>query len=385
MTYLIHIMQPFMQSLVKPLIKPMGASGLAILLATTGVALAEQNSKNNVISLQQQDLDRLGIRFAPVQPVSSKDGFRVPAMVSHSPDSRSVISSRTSAVLKQWHAAGGERVEADAPVVTLASNELMQTQQQWLAARQNLAQSQVDLQRDKQLFDDGIIARQRLQQSQRKLSQAQFDLRVWQQQLQQAGLSDGELKQLYEGSLMPGEITLRSPQSGILSRSFVRSGDLVNSNQTLATVTDDNALWVRANVNATLGNALNTGDKLGLLEDPTPLTLMSKNLDVAEQTQTIELQARFNGSANVNPGQQVTLLIGGQQSGWHIPASAVTHSDGKTTVYVKNQEGIEIRELQLLPLGQGYLATTGLTAGEQLVVQGSAQLKGIQLGLGGGE
>ena len=112
---------------------------------------------------------------------------------------------------------------------------------------------------------------------------------------------------------------------------------------------------------------------------------MSKNLDVSPNTQTIELQARFNDTPKLQPGQQVTLLISGKQSGWQIPAAAVTHTDGKAYVFVRHPQGVEARELDLQPLGQDYRTTNKLQTHEELVIQGAALLKGIQLGLGGGE
>lgn len=370
---------------MKPIFtKHLRVSYLTLLLLIVSQTTQAQTDAQ-VLPLQAEELQRLGIRFAPVQPISQNDGFRVPAMVTHSPDSLSAISSRSAAVLKKWHAAGGEWVEAGAAVVTLVSSELMLVEQQWLTARQTLTQMQGQQKRDQELFDEGIIARQRLQQSKRDLNQARFDLRVWQQQLQQKGLTNKDLDQLYQGKLPPGEITLKSPKSGVLSRSFVLSGEPVSANQKLASVTNNNELWVHASVNAPLAQLLPPSAKLAVLEDTAPLQLVSKNLDIAEQTQTIELQARFSDTPALHPGQQVTLLIGGQQSGWQVPAAAVIHTEGKAYVYVRQAQGVEARKLHLLPLGQGYLASSGLKAGEELVIQGTAQLKGIQLGLGGGE
>lgn len=338
-----------------------------------------------VLELDDGDMERLGIRFAEVKPVAQHDGFRVPATVTHSPDSRSRISSRTPAILKQWHATGGERVKAGQAVVTLTSSDLLQTQQQWLAAHQSLAKQQAQLTRDQQLFDDGIIARLRLEQTRRDTNQARFELQAWQQQLLQAGFTESELQQLYKGDLSPGEITLKSPQTGLLNRALVHTGDNVQAHQKLATVTNKEELWLQASIDIGLIEGLDVGTELSVLETDSRVILISKNLDLAEQTQTAELQARFTDPTSLHPGQQVTLLIGAEHSGWQVPATAVTHTDGRTYVYVRHSKGVEARELPLRPLGQGYLAASGLYAGELLVVQGSAQLKGIQLGLGGSD
>ena len=61
------------------------------------------------------------------------------------------------------------------------------------------------------------------------------------------------------------------------------------------------------------------------------------------------------------------------------------HSGNVATVYVRTNSGVEARELSLLSVGADYLAESGLRAGELIAIQGSAVLKGIQLGLGSGE
>jgi len=68
-----------------------------------------------------------------------------------------------------------------------------------------------------------------------------------------------------------------------------------------------------------------------------------------------------------------------------VPASAVVHTGDETSVFVRTATGVEIRQLELRPVGSHYRAQHGISVGEELVVSGAALLKGMQLGLGGGE
>jgi len=65
-----------------------------------------------------------------------------------------------------------------------------------------------------------------------------------------------------------------------------------------------------------------------------------------------------------------------------IPAAAVVHEGVESLVYVRNPNGVEVRALSLIPMGDAYLAISGIRAGEQILVKGAALVKGIQLGLG---
>jgi len=366
----------------KPGLRSLNVTLLTLTLFAAGnLKVAAQS----ILELSADDLERLDILFEPVRPLTAGDGFRVAAWVINSPESSFTISTRFAGVVTQWHATGGSQVYADAAIVTLVSNDLMTAQQQWLAAQQNSSQLQAELSKDQQLFKEGIIPRLRLQQSERNYHQAQFDARALQQQLLLAGLSEQELTQLAAGSLNPGEITLRAPQMGYLSRNYLHVGDAVAANQALASVTNEADLWLRADVNLSLAATLNNGDSLQVEQGEYQATLVSKNRVLAENTQTVELLAKFERAPQLQPGQQVTLLLGADTRGWLIPAGAVTHSEQRTQIYVKQPQGIAVRTLDLIPMGEGYLASSGLSEGEEIVTRGTALLKGIEMGLGGSE
>ena len=65
-----------------------------------------------------------------------------------------------------------------------------------------------------------------------------------------------------------------------------------------------------------------------------------------------------------------------------MPNSAVVHSGNETTVFVRTAAGIEARTVALEPMGADYVASGGLKAGDEIVVRGTAVLKGIQAGFG---
>ncbi len=361
--------------------KRISIPAIFLTMAVAPFALAEETS----IALSLQDQTRLGIVTEAVAPVDSKTGIRVPALVTHSPDGESRLLPRYAGVVKQWHRVGGENIAAGQPVVTLSSAELMRAEEAWLAARNQLATMTAELAKDRQLFNDGIISKQRLQQTERNHQQAEFNRDATQRQLSQAGVDEADLQQVLKGTLPPGDYVLRAPQDGQLSRMSYQVGDVIEANALVASVTRPEALWLRAEISAGLAEPLQVGQRLRVVEDTAVLTLISKNAELDANTQTVDILARFDELGRLRPGQRVTLVLSSAAPGVKVPATAVTHSEDKTYVYVRRAEGIEVRQLSLAPLGRDYLASCGLVAGEELVVQGTAQLKGIRLGLGGGE
>ncbi len=354
-------------------------------LCMAAFAVSPVLAQTELIQLSSADEERLGIRYDSVQASSTGDGLPVPAHIIDSPDQRSQIKTFFKGTLSRWHIQGGQSVQQGQTVVSIDSPELMVLQEQWLAAHHHQLDTAQQLSKDKQLLADGIIAEQRLLQTQRAHRQAVFSLQARRRQLYQAGLTDQDLDALQSGDRLPGDYRLRAPQAGVISRQHLAVGDVVSAGQSLASVTDTSSLWLRAALPLALAETLQPGDVLKIAHSSVPLTLISKNAALSPTTQRVAILARFEQPVSLYPGQQVSLIIPANRRDYRIPAAAVTHNGDATVVYIKTQNGIEARQLDLIPLGQDYLATDNIAADDKLVVQGSAQLKGIQLGLGGGE
>lgn len=361
------------------------ACGRAFALTMALFTILPVFGEQTVIDLSADDQRRLGIRFDNAEANSAATGFQVPALVIDSPEQPSQIVTFVSGILSRWYINGGQSVRQGQIIAQLNSPELMVLQEQWLAAHNHLQDMNQQLNKDKQLLAEGVISEQRLQQTQRDHRQAEFTLQARRQQLYQAGITDVDLTALLNGELAPGAYFLRSPNAGVLSRQSVAVGDRVSAHHPLATVTDTGSLWLRAQLPLALATQVEPGDSLRIANSDAALTLISKNAALRPSTQQVEVLARFDQINALYPGQQVSLVVPVNRRGFKIPASAITHTGNATVIYVKGPDGIEARELELIPLGADYLAIDGLRSEEQLVVQGSAQLKGIQLGLGGSE
>ena len=359
------------------------------MVATLAVTLLPGLALADTLALNNADQLRLGIISQPVSAADSRAGIRVPAVVIPSPEAASQLTIRHAGVLQAWHRPGGTPVAAGELIATVNSPDLAAIQEQWLAAVFAQANQQALLEKDRALFADGIISRQRLAQTERAAQQAMFNRSAWQGRLQQAGFDREALQQLRDGKLAPGDYPLRAPQSGQLNREYLRVGDAIAAHQTLASITAESSLWLRATVSAALAEGLALGQELRLAEtlrdkDAT-LVLVSKNRELSPSTQRVEILARFGHPVALLPGQRVSLVLSSTTPGVRVPASAVTHSGTDASVYVRRDNGFEVRALELQPLGSDYLASHGLRAGEEVAVQGTAQLKGMLLGLGGGE
>jgi membrane fusion protein, multidrug efflux system len=204
-----------------------------------------------------------------------------------------------------------------------------------------------------------------------------------------------------EAAIKTAEINLAytkvfSPITGRTSRSAVTEGALVIANQstTLVTVTQLDPIYVdvtqptitilRLKRELTSGQIKSVGDgkvpvKL-VLEDGSdyeqPGTLQFTEVTVDQGTGAVTLRAIFpNEGGLLLPGMFVReqLQEGIQQNGILAPQQGVTHNQkGEPTALVVDTEGkVQLRVLTTdRAIGNDWLITSGLKAGDRLVVSG---------------
>lgn len=325
---------------------------------------------------------RLGLVFTRLAAPDAEGGSAVPARVVTSPLQQSVIVATQDGVLESWRVTPGASVAAGDLLGRVQSAAVLAMQQDWLAARAEDTLRSAALQRDRQLFDDGVIAASRVQVSEREASAAAAAVQAAAAQLRAAGFDAAALAALAESRSDLGFQRIVAAQAGQVLHLDVLPGTAVAAGTTLAAVGGD-SLWVAADVPAAQAAALVVGQSLQIEGSAVPLQLRQRDQAVDMHTQTVGILAEFTAPAALLPGQLVTLRLPAGSAGVLVPADAVVRSGADSVVYVRHADGVEARTLQLRVHGGDYLAESGVAVGEEVVVRGAALLKGIQLGLGG--
>ena len=350
---------------------------LALLLTFAAGSQAQQ-----LLPLDSSTEHRLGLVFVRLAAPDQQAGTSVPAQVINSPLQQSTVVAVHEGVLEAWTVAPGDRVEAGALLGVVRSSEALTLQQAWLDARAAEQLAAAALLRDRQLLEDGLIAASRLQQTQREYERTHAALQASASQLQVAGYSNADLNTLSRDNTSLGQYRLLARQQGNIAHLHVLPGAAVSRGDTLLSLTGD-SLWLSAEIPARLAGNLVPGQSLHLEREGAALTLQQLDRNVDSMSQTVGLLAEFDAPASLLPGQLVNLVLPGSTDGVLIPADAVVRNGNQTSVYVRSEGGVESRVLQLQVLGSDYLATSGIEAGDEVVIRGAALLKGIELGLGG--
>jgi membrane fusion protein, heavy metal efflux system len=357
--------------------------GVLLLLSSLLVNEVIAQQAADAIELTQDDAIRLGIQFESVKPVNDAMGIELPAQVVAPLDEGSHAYSLVDGVLSDWRASSGDRVLEGEIIARIASNVAGDLQAQWLDADASLSAARLEASRSERLFENGVIAERRLQQVQLALAHAESREASSRRALEQLGFDASSIDRLAESKANLGYALLRAPREGLLVHRARSVGEPVAVGDRIAEFQSSSAKWVSVILPAALADTLGSSTKLSIMPTGETLTLRERDYSIDTQTQTIELYAEFDTEVNYPLGSLIDVFILPSESGVLVPASAIVYTEGNNYVYIKTANGVIPRQLELIPIGRDYLVHSGLRAGEQIAVSGTALLKGMQLGLGG--
>ena len=354
---------------------------VVVLLTILSASLSAQE----IVPINSEDVTRMGIVFAPAMPVDTSAGARYAATVVNSPDSAASLTTPWAGTLVSWALIPGQSAKAGTILATVSSHSILPLQNTWIEAVSALEAANFELRKDESLYEQGVISQQRLTKTRLLKKQAMFAERTARSHLAQGGFDTAKLEALRKQGSGLGEFYLVAQADGVLSQRMYNVGSYVKAGQIIATLNAGTHRWVSAHVPARAAEPLKIGHQLSIANSNETLTLRQKDLVIDSSNQTIELLAEFDADTSFTTGRVLTLVLPPAGKGVLIPDRAVVHTGGETIIYVRKVAGIEARTLELQSIGADYLAPEGIAVGEEIAIQGTAVLKGIQLGLGGTE
>jgi membrane fusion protein, multidrug efflux system len=232
------------------------------------------------------------------------------------------------------------------------------------------------------------------------VSRQDYDNALATLQQDQADVASGEAA-VQAGAINLAYTKVYSPISGRTGRSSVTEGALVTANQTTSLVTvtqldpvyvdltQPSATVIRLKRKLASGQILHVAGNAApaklLLEDGTAFegtgTLQFSEVTVDEGTGSVTLRAIFpNPQGLLMPGMFVRATIeeGVRKGAVLAPQQGITHSpDGAATALVAgNNDTVEKRSIELdEAIGDQWVVTKGLAAGDRLIVGGLQTIK----------
>ena len=353
----------------------------AVCLLAWSVHAADRPARLTVANAQIQ---ALGITTAPLQAESEsvKSGF--PAQVAIPPESEEVISSPVSGLVSQVLVQQNQAVIRGTPLVRITSRELGQMQLQLLQASARATLARQAAQRERQLFDEGIIPQRRAQESQAALREAEAALDHAKAALRLSSMPAATIERIAASGKTQDSITLAATQAGIVTEVAVKPGQRVEAATALLNVSQTDILWLNIQLPVAESARWPAGTRVRVRDRDLTARILSASPMVSPGSQTVVLRAAIEGrTGRVRPGELVTVELPAgatAQGGWTVPLPAVFHDGDQAYLFVRTPEGFEARKVKVTAsAGQSVRVDGLLKLGEQIAVSGVVALKGAWL------
>ncbi|MFZ9642371.1 MAG: efflux RND transporter periplasmic adaptor subunit [Candidatus Methylopumilus sp.] len=351
---------------------------------------------SEVIRISAAQIKTWGITTSPIQASQIATSQRLPGEIVVPINQARMISAPQSGLIDQMLVATGQRVKQGQALAHLSSPELVALQREHLQALSQQRLSQNALNRDAELYKDGIIAERRYLTSASNHSEINALLAERRQALQLSGVSPQAIKNLETTGNYSNGVTLTAPIDGIVLEQMVTVGQRVDTSTPIYRIAKLAPLWleIHAPTQALSNIQLDMQVRILNSEATGKVIAIVPNINKLDQTALVRV-AVTAGTASLAPGQlveaEIAQAINRQAPSFSVEKSAIVQMyDAKNTrqtlVFVANKDGFEARPIKLInDTGSQALMTGNFTGTERVVTSGTAVLKAKMQGIGGGE
>lgn len=342
------------------------------------------------IIITQAQQQALGIKVAKISRDDNLTSQKLAGEVVIPVSQERVVSAPQSGLVAALHVAAGQQVKKGQVLAQISSPEMVGLQSAYLQA---LTQHQLAadiLARDKELYQEGIIAQRRFLTTQSHHAETSAVLAQRKQALLLAGMSNATIGQLQKNGVMSSSLILTAPIEGQVLEQMAKVGQRVDTATPLYRIATLSPLWLEIRAPLGLMDTVRPGLKVKIPKSGIEGKLISIIRNVNKNDQTIQLRAEISqGAGKLYPGQYVEVEIEPERVAKNdlqqfvLPKSAVVRSGSNDYVFVQTGQGFVATVVEMVNEKSGMVSIKADLAGnEKVAVSGTVAIKGKWLGVG---
>ena len=333
-------------------------------------------------------MQALGVQLQRLERPADIAGPAYAARVALPPRQEQIVSAPLGGVVDQVLVAENDAVHAGQALVRLVSPELGELQLKLMEAGSRGRLSAKTLQRERQLFAEGIIPERRVQAAEADAAETQARRRQAEAALAMAGVDAATIRRVAEGGRVDTALTLRSRSAGVVTGVDARLGQRVQPADALLRVADTRRLWldIQVPVASQAEAASAKGTPVAVVGRDVRAVVLGVGAAVSD-SQTLTLRAEvISGATSLRPGEfvQVRVPFATAGAGFAVPIGAVARQGDQAHVFVRTANGFVARRVTVLAsAGQSVRIQGDVQAGQEIATSSVVALKAAWQGKGG--
>ena len=361
------------------------SSNLMALLALTlygGIASAA-----DVIAMTPKQQQTLGIMVAQVSPASAMISNRLPGEIAVPVGQERVVSAPQSGLIDALFVAAGEGVKKGQALAHITSPDLVVLQRDYLQNSSQARLAKKTLDRDAELFKDGIIAERRYLSTKSNYKELSAVLSERRQTLRLAGMSDGDIARLASRGALSSGMTIVSPMDGQVLEQMVTTGQRIDPAMPMLRIGNLSPLWLEIHAPVEAFGSVTRGMLVRIPKYDAEGKIIAIIRNINKNDQTMHVRAVITRNAEMlSPGQFVEaeiVMAGRPGEQFSVPKHAVVRNGPDTFVFVQTGKGFEPRKVAILSEQADQAVISGLKGDEKVAVTGTVAIKAAWVGAGG--
>jgi len=318
---------------------------------------APAGKAQNKLMLTAAQIQLAGIQTDTVQEENIGNEKTISGTVTTDENKVEELSAKTAGRIQQLYVrAPGEKISAGQAIYAIYSDDLQESEKEYLLAKQQ----------QKVLHNPDVDYAQLIGAAENKLL-------LW-------GLTPAQIRNLAASGKVSPTVTVFSKASGTVSDISVHQGDYVIEGTTILKTQALNSLWVQAQVYANETGNFKVNDKVSVSFPDLngqvitgKVEFMNPELSDASKVELVRISIP-NNQGLIRPGMQAYIAM--NKNGKRllaVPASAVLSSGTGNTVWIRNNDGsFSMRNVSLGEGNNSFVAiVSGLSPGEVVVSNGA--------------
>lgn len=350
-------------------------------------------SKDGVVTLTAAQVASSKLSTAVVEAREASNTLRLPGTLAVDPRRSWRVSPVVEGVVEEVRAAPNDVVRSGDILARLRSAALGDAQVAWLEARANLRIASARRDRNFGLRKQAVVSEAQWLQVDAEFQRAQVSLAQASHKLALAGMSPRQVEALESAGRRFGDMVLSSPANGVVLAATVARGQVLAAGENAFEVADLSKLWVTVHVSVANLAQVRPGAKATVRVSGSPRegwdgVIESLGGKVGAADQTVEGRiVVMNQEGFLRPGMYAEVEVGAVPvQALMVPSGAVFNVGNQAHLFQRISE-THFRPLSVTagpPVGDWTpVSGPGVAAGQQVVVNGVAELKSHWLYAGG--
>ncbi|WP_445344937.1 efflux RND transporter periplasmic adaptor subunit [Acinetobacter bohemicus] len=340
----------------------------------------QTHAEDEALNFTSKQLVEFGVKLAQVELGEVEQKQQYPARLVVNTDQQAHVEASFAGRVESVAVALGEEVKKGQALATLFIPDLVDQQANLSIAQEALTLASQDYQREKQLFNQGISARQDYQRAYNAYRQAEIQVQAARSRLSALGASSGS----------QGRYVIKAPFNGVITKKDIVVGENISADKQLFIIDQLDQLWVEFILPSAANIHVQPNQEIEFksLQTNNLFKARVQALTTEADSQTGRLQVRakvLTPAQELRPNLMVNVLLTGEttrQPVLRVAKAAIQQIDGQQIVFVAKTEKDQIH-LAASPVqlgnyssdGQWVEIKSGLTEKQQYVSQGSFLLK----------